>query len=280
MRSILLVAGLSLLSLAAQASIISISSGDTVIGNHGTNLITNGSFEADYGTAANNSYWATGTALNPTMSLTGWTASGQANSYASWGFDNVGQKNGSDIIPDGVNALYFGASIMMPLNSMPIFASDGQVSFSTNPGITPKPGFGPVVLTQTISGLNTNSTYTLDFWASGEDAFTNSFLGGDGFFGLDISGESQILLAAPSGLSNLLKSQRYYVQFQPTASTVSISWTNWGHYINQSGGLSTELVLDDVILNADVVPEPCSVIALSSALLALTRKKRTRDKSN
>ncbi|MBS1713227.1 MAG: PEP-CTERM sorting domain-containing protein [Armatimonadetes bacterium] len=255
----------------SQASIVSVTSGDTLLGNRPSNLLTNGSFEADAGSATNLSYWATGTTLTPSMSLTGWTASGGPQNYAQWG-NNGPQLVGSDTIPHGENAVYFGAGIMMPLAMDPTFAPDGSVSFSGNPNIQPKPGFGPVTLSQTVSGLNTSQQYLLDFWASGENAGFSSW--GDGFFGLDITGEAQLLLAAPGGLSGLGASQRYYIVFQPTASSVTLTWTNWGHYIDSFGLFHSELVMDDAILNP--VPEPGTflVLGLSLASLAVRRRRR------
>lgn len=52
------------------AAILSVAGNDTLVGNRPANLITNGSFEADGGVAPNLAYWATGTSLTPTMSLT------------------------------------------------------------------------------------------------------------------------------------------------------------------------------------------------------------------
>lgn len=255
----------------APCTIQSISSGDAVLGNRGSNLLTNGSFEADQGTYANLSYWATGTANNPTMSLTGWQASGLQDSYAVWGNTGTNLYN-SGVIPDGENALYFGAQIMLPLNTMPIFATDGQVSWAQAPNITPKPGFGPVTLSQTLTGLNTSQSYLLDFWASGENA--NQAVWADGFFGLDITGENQIFLAAPGGTTGLGNSQRYYVVFQPTGSTITIQFTNWGHYIDNVNGFSSELCMDDVIVNP--VPEPASIFAILIPAAYWIKKKRSR----
>src|SRR6185295_20027379 len=101
---------------SSSASILSVAGNDALVGNRPANLITNGSFEADGGVAANYSYWATGTSFTPTMSLSGWTASGQSGSYAYWGSDGFGGIKSSAMFPDGTNGLYFGAGIMAMVN--------------------------------------------------------------------------------------------------------------------------------------------------------------------
>jgi hypothetical protein len=258
----------------AQATIISVTSGDVLVGNRPSNLLVNGSFEADAG-APNPSYWATGTTLVPQISLTGWSAAGQPGTYASWGNDGNGRLRASELLPDGQNAVYFGGGIMASVTPLPTFNPDGTVTFSSSPVFVPKPTSAPVTLWQTVSGLNTSLSYTLDFWTSSEAAGGSNFPGGDGFFGLDITGESQMYFAAPSGMSGLGTSQRYYIEFQPSASTVTLQWTNWGHF-NNVNGLTTELVLDDVILNPTPVPEPASLIALAGGAAALVRRRRLR----
>jgi len=208
------------------------------------------------------------------MSLTGWTASGQVQSYAIWGNDGSGGIDGSELLPDGTSGLYFGGGIMGGVSPAPTFHLDGTVTFTSTPTFLPKPTTGPVTLSQTVSGLNTSLTYTLDFWASSEDARIGGQFGGDGFFGLDITGESQMYFDAPFNVNALGTSQRYYVQFQPNVSTVTLTWTNWGHYIDPVTGLSTELCLDDVILNEDVVPEPCSLVVLGGFGVVLARRRK------
>src|SRR5438445_9894899 len=103
-------------AVSASASVLSVAGNDTLVGNRPAYLITNGSFEADGGVAANLSYWATGTSFSPTMSLSGWTASGQSGSYAYWGSDGFGGIKSSAMFPDGTNGLYFGAGIMAMVN--------------------------------------------------------------------------------------------------------------------------------------------------------------------
>jgi len=259
---------------ASQAAILSISSGDTLLGNRPSNLVVNGSFEADNGFYPNLSYWATGTVLTPSMALSGWNASGQAQSYATWGHNGIGRIRGSDWLPHGESGLYFGASIMLPPSVPPSFAGNGVVTFPVPPILNAKPGFGPVTLSQTLTGLSTTQTYLLDFWASGETAGTGP-MAQDGFFGLDITGEATTYLAAPSGMSALGASQRYYIYFKPVASSVTLTWTNWGHYVGNIG-LSTELCLDDVIVNP--VPEPTTMAMIGIGMASVLLKRRSNRK--
>lgn len=246
---------------SSSAAILSIAGNDTLVGNRPANLITNGSFEADGGVAANYSHWATGTTNSPIMLLTGWTASGQTDSYAVWGCDGFGGTKLSAPLSHGTNGLYFGGGIMAAVIPFPVEANNGLVTFTSAPVIVPKPTFSPVTLKQTISGLNLSSTYLLDFWTSGEEVGTTQFPV-DGFFGLDITGEARLYFAAPSGNGPIGTSQRYQVYFQPSATTVTFRWINWGHYVSPNG-MSDEIVLDDVILNlVSNAPTPinCSCI--------------------
>ena len=58
--------------------------------------------------------------------------------------------------------------------------------------------------------------------------------GGGWFFGLDITGESRLYFAAPSGNGPIGTSQRYQVYFNQR-STVTFKWINWGHYSSPGG---------------------------------------------
>jgi hypothetical protein len=250
----------------SSATVLSVTGNDTLVGNRPTNLITNGSFEADAGVATNGSYWATGTGFSPTMSLSAWTASGQVASYAIWGSDGFGGIQSSAPFPHGTNGLYFGAGIMALVIPFPTEAANGLVTFSNAPVIQPKPTDGPVTLQQTVSGLNPSSTYLLDFWTSGE-MVGQPGLPVDGFFGLNISGEATLYFAAPSGNGLVGPAQRYQVYFTPTASTVTFEWVNWGHYLDPNG-MSDELVLDDVILNlVSNAPTPLDCNCLTNVIL-------------
>jgi hypothetical protein len=121
----------------------------------------------------------------------------------------------------------------------------------------------------------------LSFWTSGEDArFPGNAYNHDGIFGLDVSGFSTEYLAVPHGGSSLGMSHVYEFTFVPSTSTVTFEFTNWGHYFGGTTGWTlpstTELVMDDVILNdMTSVPEP-SVLAMAATgvacLLAYVRR--------
>ena len=148
-----------------------------------------------------------------------------------------------------------------------------------------------MTLQQTITGLNTSNQYGLSFWVSGENAATRLY--SDGIFGLDVTGFSTTYLTVPSGTSALGASHVYRFEFVPTNSTTTITFTNWGHFYDaQTTGwtinvFTTELVLDDVILNdlgpvrpAGGVPEPFTAtlagMALAVVALAGTRRRSKR----
>ncbi|MBI5708613.1 MAG: PEP-CTERM sorting domain-containing protein [Armatimonadetes bacterium] len=266
--------GLAILLATASSfgSVISVSSGYSVLGNRPNNLLTNGSFEFDRSFYSEPfRFWATGTTNTPFVPLTGWAATGKPSSYAMWGHGSPGEIAGSAPIPHGTEALYFGALYMSSLGTQPTYHANGLVTFSGTPGIVPDPLYGPVTLSQTLTGLSTSQQYRLDFWASAEDAaFNVGWL--DGFFGLDITGESTIYLTCPTFGSSLGPWLRYYVVFQPTASSVTLTWTNWGHYYDPNGLFHSELVMDDAIVNP--VPEPGALAVLSLGLFGMLRSRR------
>ena len=290
------------LSAANANAATQITSGDALLGDRGSNLLSNGSFEAagPVGATPNTlSFWAAGTNNAPFVSVSGWGTAGAAATYSYYG----GAGNGKNVA-DGSNSLYFGNFYAAQINETPVFNADGTVTFSGSPTITSRnagpgwglaPGnYGTSVLGQNISGLTIGQTYLLDFWASGEDAGPS---GGtfphDGFFqfqiaGTDSGGLETYYLAAPSGNSGLGISQRYYVEFVAGATDVGISFTNFGHMGNQNESnpafvptagwtlpTTSELVLDDVILNhIPTIPEPSSILGLISSLCFLTMRRR------
>ncbi len=115
----------------------------------------------------------------------------------------------------------------------------------------------------------------MNFWVSGEDAvnFPNWT---EGVFGLKVTnvlaGDPITYLSVPSDLSanSFQRFEFFFVPLNPLAP-VTIQFINWGHLNNFSGGVpqpfSTELVMDDVIVNT--VPEPASLSLIAAAAIAL-----------
>jgi hypothetical protein len=120
--------------------------------------------------------------------------------------------------------------------------------------------------------LSTSSTYRLEFFTSGESN-TSGFTG-TGLFGLDITGEPTTYLLLPASSNSFGASERYYVDFVPSASAVTIKFSNWGH-ITDIAGTATELVLDDVCLNR-IIPEPTSIALLGLGCLGVMGVGRRR----
>jgi hypothetical protein len=236
--------------------------------SHSGNLVPNGSFEDHPNGGASIYYWATGTSLTPFAQPANWVTNGASQNYAEWG--NTVAFEGSAPLPDGTSGLYFGNNLMASISETPTFNADGSVTFiSPTPTIVPK--FPPpVTLSQTVSGLNVAATYGLTFWVSGEDAATLGFAH-DGFFGLDVTGYNTVYLAAPSGTSGLGTSHVYNFTFTPASANTTITFTNWGHPVAGMPGwnlpTSTELILDDVIVN--LIPEPSSLTLMSLCAVGL-----------
>lgn len=276
-------------ALPASAAVLSVGSGDAVLGNRPTSLIVNGSFEhsgwvangADTGATS----WVlagTGTTLNGGLVSVpaAWTTSGDTLNYGVWGNDSTANPSGTGLrgsapLPDGSLGIYMGnQSVLASLP--PTFLPSGEITFPGTPLYTHIPPVGynaPFRIEQTVSGLDPSATYRLDFWLSGEDAAAGGFVGA-GLLELDITGEPPIYLAVPYSPadSQLGDSQRYYVEFQPSGSAVTLGFLNHGHLIPGQNGIHTEAVLDDVILNRlageEFVPEP-GTLALGGGVTAL-----------
>jgi hypothetical protein len=254
---------------------------------HVGNLVTNGSFEtgAPAPGAGNYVYWATGTSSLPYAVPPGWSASGSPNNYAKWGADSPSplQLLGSDLLPDGQAGLYFGNYAGALTSLAPTFQADGRVTFSGTPTMTAPKG-APVQLWQTVP---TNTTpapnYCFSFWVSGE--WSGQTPGGipDGIFGLQVTnvlpGDPMQFFAVPGGttMSSLGLSHRFDFDLVPLnpLAPITIEFVNWGHFdLSPWGGspFTTELVLDDVIINA--MPEPASIALFALAAAAPLRRRR------
>ncbi len=281
----------------ALAAINSISSGDAVLGNRPGNLVANGSFEdSNWAPVASpDTQWdswvlaGTGTTLNGGVVDVpdNWTTGGGTQNYAAWGNDSSFSGSGlrsSAPIPHGSLAVYMGnqATFVTPA---PSFGANGVITFSSAPTfnhILPADYTPSFFIEQTVTGLDVNASYLLDFWTSGEDVTSTPFLS-PGLLELSITGEAPIYLATPYDPldPNLGASQRYYIDFQPSASTITFRFTNHGHLLLQSA-MGSEGVMDDVILNlrsaAAEVPEPGTLVSAVLLLGAFSCEIRRRNR--
>lgn len=225
--------------------------------SHALNLVNNGSFELGAPVLGSPVVWAQGPTGGPAV-IPFWNVSGTLSTYATWGGSGVSGQGirGSAAFPDGVSGLYFG-NLFTDVSQPPNFLPSGRVTFPAPPVFTPSFG-APVVLSQTINTPSTPAaSYELTFWTSGEDA-ASAGVWSPGIMGFRITnvlpGDPMQYLTIPSGLAG--PTQRLYgYTFTPlnTSLPVTIEFYNWGH-VNSIGGVSStftsELVLDDVIINA------------------------------
>jgi Secretion system C-terminal sorting domain len=263
---------------------------NTLIRTTPTNLVANGSFETGGpSTGGPDSYfWSRPCNTNVP---TGWTADGDAFSYAFWGFYNatVGSQqdfsftnsactntlqNGTSdfmitIQPDGNNLLYFGNYEFAINGPAPAYnpatgeyipranvtAADAAISWSA--GTSTK----GVKMMQTVTGLTPGNYYELEFWATGEN-----FGAVDGIFVLEVGGK-KFWLTCPGvdNVNGLGNSERYHLVFQATTASTVISFKNYSHFrksLNPAmaawwganpDDYTSELALDDVIINAKTI---------------------------
>lgn len=263
-------------------------------GTHAGNLVTNGSFEfrnsGGPGPGATGSavFWATGTLATPFAVPAGWTSSGGPNTYATWG-GNLGlpvTHRGSAPLPDGLNAMYFGNGQGATTSLAPNFNPSGEVTFAGTPTIQPPGGSFPVpcTLTQTVpTNLTPASSYILSFWVSGEGAYPGGIgTPNDGIFGLRVTntqaGDPTRYFAVPGGLGMYGSAMRLEFSFVPINPTlpVTIEFINWGHFnLTPFGGTgTTELVLDDVIVNAVPAPGAAGLFGVVGLAAGLRRRRR------
>jgi hypothetical protein len=89
----------------------------------------------------------------------------------------------------------------------------------------------------------------------------------DGVFAFDVTGFPTTYLAVPhGGTGGVGPSKVYQFLLQPANATTTFTFTNWGHLIDATGVGSTELVMDDVVLNAVPVGACCIPGALCQIL--------------
>ena len=158
------------------------------------------------------------------------------------------------------------------------------MTFPSPPTFTPAFG-APCTLSQIVNTqLSPAPSYVLNFWVSGEKlapAPLPASVWTEGIFGLRVTnvlaGDPILYFAVPSALS-ANPSRRFEFNFIPLNSSqpVTVEFINWGH-LGTSTPLSTELVLDDVIVNA--VPAPSGVCLLGGLLMLAPRRRVVRNVS-
>ena len=249
------------------------------------NLVANGSFELGHPPGAGY-IWVSGSTLGPFAPIPSWTSAGGINAYGVWG--DSAALEGSAPLPHGTNGLYFGNAFVSAISASPSsYSAGGVYTFASPPTITPQDAtYSPAVnLRQTVS-LNIGTLYRLSFWTSGENAAAGGYPS-DGLFEVNVSGYDRLFLGTPSaGVNSVLGSQKLYdIEFTALSASTTLSFINYGHFVREdpqtpptagwtfAPGTTTELVLDDVILNA--VPEPgtLALAALAGAMLLWRRKR-------
>jgi hypothetical protein len=253
----------------AQSTIVSITHDDVNILNRYLSPLVNGSFETGGphdGVLPDKTYfWSRS---GNTHVPNGWSATGDALSYGSWGSRQtagdaqygpgtsvvntiISSTGGGDfmIAPgygNGNNLVYFGnyelcagapaaaynstTGEYVPAASVPAASSITWVPGSL--GGTPYTISAPVTLSQTITGLVPNSSYDLEFWVTGEAGSGNTFEA-DGIFELKIDNNRRWLACPGTGNTHGLgTSERYHVRFTTgaTQTAVTISFINYGHF--------------------------------------------------
>ncbi len=230
-------------------------------------------------------YISTGTILTPFALPDGWTTSGGGpDTYARWGNNfnalpafNVpvaGQAWSSTQI-HGERSIYLGNQTPREISETPQFMPNGEVVFSSPPTILPGVGFGTgVTITQTVTGLIPSGVYRISFWVSGEwgnedfATSSNGLTAGDGIMGVVLEGYDTLYLAVPAGNSaeppgapHVFGTDDFHIytlEFVATGPEMEVSFINWGHFDSTTTGwtrgLATELIMDDVIINAVNLP--------------------------
>lgn len=254
------------------------------LGTHTGNLVTNGSFEI--GAPAPNgpvNVWATGTTLTPFAVPPGWSSSGAPQTYAWWGGQGVGPYTtaGSANLPDGSAGMYFGNAAGATVNQPPTFNPDGTVSFPNPPTFTPALSATCNLWQSVPTNTNLSPSYLLSFWASGEDVGNSPTPGvARGIFGLRVTnvlpGDPIQYLTVPGSQTNSRRYEYSFIPLNPLAP-VTVEFINWGH-MNLSAwggpGGTTELVLDDVIVNTVPAPGAHACAALAAAALFARARRR------
>ena len=230
------------------------------------------------------------TVTTPIAQPDGWTLSGGGTeTYGRWGNNINSITNFGVTLPvagqawssteiHGERSIYLGNETPLEISEEPTFMPNGEVVFTSPPVITLKPEYGPdpFAISQNVTGLVPGGVYRMSFWVSGEwshEGFATSDFGGtagDGIAGVQVEGYDLLYLAIPAGYSNeppgaphvfgTDESHTYTLEFVATDTEMEISFLNWGHFdslsdtIGWERGQTTELIMDDVIINAVELP--------------------------
>ncbi|GJM16656.1 MAG: hypothetical protein DHS20C13_19830 [Thermodesulfobacteriota bacterium] len=233
-------------------------------------------------------YLSPNTTLTPVATPDRWTTTGGGvDTYSRWG-NNInalpaaglpiaGQAWSSTEI-NGERSIYLGNFTPAEISEVPQYMSNGEVVFTSPPTIILRPEYGPqpMTITQTVTGLVPDGVYRMSFWVSGEwsnEGFASSPNGataGDGIMGVQLEGYDLLYLAVPAGNSaepvdapHVFGTDEFHVytlEFVATATEMNVSFINWGHFGSTEGtigwtrGQATELIMDDVIINAISLP--------------------------
>jgi gliding motility-associated-like protein len=198
------------------------------------NLILNGSFEINNCTPGS---CFCPNSSNYSCDITDWTCTGGGTSTYATVF------NTSAV--DGSNSVYFGnffCNACSPTSSDTSCLQDSLCEVGGIPSGYPTntPNYGGntgLSLSQTVNGLSPGDCYVLEFWAGGEEGFTNR-----GVFGVDVGFGNMFLSTHETGFAPDTVGMRYVIEFVANATSQTIKFTNWGHICSSC----TELILDNV----------------------------------
>jgi hypothetical protein len=231
-----------------------------------TNLLLNGGFENTTCAFNSNANTFCPNSANYNCDIASWICTGGGSGTYSCFYDSSYW-----YAQQGSHSAYFGNSFCPPCitNDTMCLVNNGCETTGISPGYPlNQAGYGGALgisLEQTVNGLTPGATYVLEFWAGGE-----SYGGGfpdPGLFGVDIGFGYTYLRCKPTPAYTGVGT-RFIIEFNATAVSHTIKFTNWGHICNSC----TELVLDDVRLYtlaelSSIVP-PCAGANVSALFTA------------
>ena len=201
------------------------------------NLVKNGGFENGCGI---NQYYCPKSSYH-NCNLQQWMCiNGGSDTYAST------YGSGSTVVPQGSLTAYMGNwycyacssisndttcfpdSQCVSLNHASLGYPLSEVNYGRDTGVS---------LVQTVYGLTPGSVYELEFWAGGEDYFTER-----GIFAIDIGFGNTFLKCKPTPVGST--GTVYVIEFAATSTNHTIKFTNWGHMCSSC----TEVIIDNVRL--------------------------------